>query len=182
MNEPAVPVTIALRIPGTWSHPRELVPRMPAGHRLTGDALILPDGTEVGFGAMPADEQFAGIFRSSCRQPLTDDELTAVDGYRVNVLLSGPGGSMQAARTMMQAGAAVVRAGSAGVFIDNSTVAHGGRQWLAMTDDAGPDALSFAFVAIVGGKTEVWTMGMHVLGLRDVVMKRTDLDAGDFDI
>jgi hypothetical protein len=30
---------------------------------------------------------------------------------------------MDAARTMMQAGAAVVRAGGAGVFIDNSTLA-----------------------------------------------------------
>src|SRR3989440_11003262 len=89
---------------------------------------------------------------------------------------------MQAARTMMQAGAAVVRAGGAGVFIDNSTLAHGGRDWLAMTDDGGPDALSFAFVAIVSGKTEGWTMGMHVLGLRDVVMKRADVDAGGFDI
>ena len=99
MNEPAAPVTIALRIPGQWSHPRELVQRLPAGHRLTGDALILPDGTEVGFGAMAADDQFARIFRSSCRQPPTEDELATVDGYRVNVLLSGPGGSMQAART-----------------------------------------------------------------------------------
>src|SRR2546421_4687315 len=89
---------------------------------------------------------------------------------------------MQAARTMMQAGAAVVRAGGAGVFIDNSTLAHGGRDWLAMTDDGGPDALSFAFVAIVSGKTEVWTMGMHVLGLRDVVMKRADVETGGFDI
>jgi hypothetical protein len=52
-----------------------------------------------------------------------------------------------------------------------------------MTDDGGPDALSFAFVAIVQGRAEVWTMGMHVLGLRDVVMKRADLDADDgFDI
>ena len=25
-------------------------------------------------------------------------------------------------------------------------------------------------------------MGMHVLGLRDVMMKRADIDAGDFDI
>ena len=83
---------------------------------------------------------------------------------------------------MMQAGAALVRAGGAGVFIDNSTLAHGGQHWLEMTDDGGPDALSFAFVAIVRGKTEVWTMGMHVLGLRDVVMKRTDIEAGGFDI
>src|SRR5258708_8561548 len=102
--------------------------RLPAGCRLTGEALILPDATQVEFGAMAADDQFAQIFRSSCRQPATEDELATVDGYTVNVLLSGPGGSMQAARTMMQAGAAVVRAGGAGVFIDNSTLAHGGGQ------------------------------------------------------
>jgi len=51
-----------------------------------------------------------------------------------------------------------------------------------MTEDGGPDALSFAFVAIVRGKADVWTMGMHVLGLRDVLMKRADVEADDFDI
>src|SRR4051812_45560702 len=83
---------------------------------------------------------------------------------------------------MMQAAAAIVTAGGAGVFIDNSALAHGGQQWLRMTDDGGPDALSFAFVAIVQGATDVWTMGMHVLGLCDIVMKRADLEEGDFDI
>ena len=53
---------------------------------------------------------------------------------------------------------------------------------LHMTEDGGPDALSFAFVAIVGGKADVWTMGMHVLGLRDVVMKRQDIEGTGFDI
>jgi len=108
--------------------------------------------------------------------------LAVVDGYTVNVFLSGPGGSMEAARTMMRAGAALVQAGGAGVFIDNSTLAHGGGHWLEMAKDGGPDGLSFAFVAIVQGKTEVYTMGMHVLGLRDVVMKRTDVEEGGFDI
>jgi hypothetical protein len=83
---------------------------------------------------------------------------------------------------MMQAAAALVRAGGAGVFIDNSALAHGGGQWLAMTEDGGPDALSFAFVAIIRGKTEVWTAGLHVLGLRDVVMKPADAVADGFDI
>ncbi len=182
MNEPAAPVEIALRIPGKWSHPGELIQRLAAGCRLTPEALILPDKSEVGFGAMAADGQFAQIFRSSCRQPATEDELATVNGYTVNVLLSGPGGSMQAARTMMQAGAAVVRAGGAGVFIDNSTLAHGGGNWLEMTEDGGPDALSFAFVAIVRGQAEVWTMAMHVLGLRDVLMKRADVEVDGFDI
>jgi len=182
MREPAGPVTIALRVPGQWSHPGELIQRLPAGCRLTGDTLRLPDSTEVGFGAMAADDQFSQIFQASCRQPLTEDELRTVEGYTANVFLSGPGGSMQAARTMMLAGAAMVRAGGAGVFIDNSTVAHGGQAWLDMTEDGGPDALSFAFIAIVRGKADVWTMGMHALGLRDVVMKRADVEVGDFDI
>src|SRR6185295_646017 len=85
-------------------------------------------------------------------------------------------------RTMMQAATAVIRAGGAGVFIDNSGVAHGGRHWLEMTEDGSSDALSFAFVAIIRGKMEVWTLGMHVLGLRDVLMKRADVETGGFDI
>lgn len=181
MNEPADPIRITLRIPGTWADPLELLKRLPEGYRLTPEALVLPDGTQVEFGAMDADGEFAQIFRSSCRQPPTRDEMQAIDNYTVNVFLSGLGGSMDAARTIMQAGAAIVRAGGAGVFIDNSTVAHGGKTWLEMTEDGGPDALSFAYVAIVGGETELWTMGMHVLGLRDVVMKRSDCEEG-FDI
>src|SRR5437870_146425 len=109
MNEPAAPVTVDLRIPGKWSHPRELIERLPAGFRLTPEALILPDATKIDFGAAAADDQFAQIFRSSCRQPPTHDELATVDGYKVNVFLSGPGGSMAAARRMMRAGAAMVR-------------------------------------------------------------------------
>lgn len=182
MNASAHPVTVALRIPGQWSHPRELVQRLPEGYRLTPEALILPDSTSIEFGAAAADGQFAGIFRSSCRRQPTDEELAKVDGYTVNAFLSGPGGSMEAARTMMQAGAALVRAGGAGVFIDNCTLAHGGQDWLAMTEDGDSDALSFAFAAIVRGRTEVWTMGMHVLGLRDIVMKRDDIEKHGFDI
>src|SRR5262249_56453746 len=51
---------------------------------------------------------------------------------------------------------------------------------LDMTEDGRPDALSFAYITIVGGKTDVWTMGMHALGLRDIIMKRADAD--NFDI
>lgn len=174
------PIEIALRIPGAWSNPRELFERLPNGCHSKGDKLVLPDSTEVEFGAMKADSQFAQIFRTSCRQPATDEELAAVDGYKVNVLLCGPGGSLASARKMMQAGAVFVKAGGAGVFIDNCGLAHGGQNWLAMTDDGSPDALSFAFVAIISGRIDVWTMGMHVLGLRDVIMKRKDAD--DFDI
>ncbi len=177
MKEGHENVTTTLRIPGQWAHPLELLERIPDGFRFTPEALVMPDGTEIEFTPVPPDDQFAGIFESSCRRPATDEELERVQGYTVNVILSGPGGSMEAARTMLQAGAAIIRAGGAGVFIDNSALAHTGRTWLELADDGGPDAVSFAFAGIIQGRQEVWTMGMHVMGLPDVVMKRQDADA-----
>src|SRR5262245_6973644 len=97
MNPSADSVKITLRIPGTWSHARELLQALPEDCRLTPEALILPDATEIEFIPMPPDEQFAQIFRSSCRRPATEDELATVDRYSVNVCLSGPGGSPEAA-------------------------------------------------------------------------------------
>lgn len=172
-------VEITLRIPGAWAHPGELVEGLPPGFRLTPDALTLPDGSQLEFIPLSPDDQFAGIFQSSCRRPASPDELATVRRYTVNVCLSGPGGSLDAARRMLAAGAAIVRAGGAGVFLDNSGLAHGGRLWLEMADDAGPDALSFAFVSIVRGAVDVWTMGMHVLGFPEIVMRRADADANE---
>lgn len=177
MNQTNAAITTTLRIPGDWSDPGKLLERIPAGYRLTPEALILPDKTEIEFTPMPPDDQFAHIFESACRRPATAAELQVVKRYTVNVGLTGPGGSMDAARTMLQAGAAIARAGGAGVFIDNSAVAHGGEHWIEMAEDGGPDALSFAFIGIVRGRDEVWTMGMQVPGFPDIVMRRRDLDA-----
>ncbi len=181
MNKTAPSVIVDLRIPGRWSHPRDLVQRLPDSCRVTPQVLILPDGARIELGFSPPDDQFPGIFRSSCRRPPTEKELATADGYTVNVTLSGSGGSMEAARRIMKAAATMVRAGGAGVFIDNSALAHGGELWLEMTEDGGIDALSFAFVGIVQANTDIWTVGMHVLGLRDIVLKRADFERG-FDI
>jgi hypothetical protein len=182
MNEPAPAVRVVFRIPGDWPSPKDMLDRLPAGCRLTADELILPDETRVEIGFLKADSQFAEIFRSSCRNPATAEELDLVDRYVVNITLAGPGGSLEAARAMMRAAAAIIEAGGAGVFIDNSGLAHGGTMWKQMTDDAGPDAVSFAFVSIIRGKADVWTSGMHVMGLCDIVMKRTDIEEGGYDI
>ena len=176
MNETDAVVKTTLRIPGNWRHPRELIARMPAGFRLTSQAVILPDGTEIEFTLLPPDDQFAKIFQSACRHPATVEEMRRVNRYTVSIGLIGPGGSMAAALTTMQAGAAIVRAGGAGVFIDNSALAHGGGNWIKMTEDGGCDAVSFAFVNVVRGRGEMRTMGMHVMGLPDIVMQLSDVD------
>jgi len=181
VRETVPSVVVNLRIPGRWPHPRDLIRRLPPGCQGTPQALILPDGAWVKWGFAPPDNQFPEIFRTACRQPPTKEELAAADDYRINVTLSNSGGSMEAARNIMNAAAAIVRAGGAGVFIDNSCMAHGGGFWLEMAEDGGPGALSYAFVCLVQARTDVWTVGMHVLGFRDIVLRRTDFEQG-FDI
>jgi hypothetical protein len=176
-NEKAVEIT--LRIPGGWNGPAELLERMPEGYRLEPESLFLPDGTEIEFMPMAPDGQFPQIFKSSCRRPARPEELAVVSRYTVNVGLKGPGGSRESAHRMMQAGAAIVHAGGAGVFIDGSALAHGGEDWVAMTEDGGPDAMSFAFASIVRGRQDVYTMGMQAMGFPDIVMSRADADAGE---
>ena len=181
-NEKTSPsVFVDLRIPGMWSRPGDVIERLPDSYRVTPQGLILPDGTQIHIGFFPSDKQFPGIFHSVCRQPPTKKERAIVDGYTIKVTLSGCGGSMEAAHRIMQAAATIIKAGGAGVFIDNSMLAHGGELWLEMTEDGGFDALSFAFVGIIRTNTDIWTAGMHVLGLRDIVVKRTDI-VEDYDV
>lgn len=73
-------------------------------------------------------------------------------------------------------------AAGSSVFIDSSTRAHGGEHWLGMTADGDSDALSCACVPIVRSRTDVWTIGSHVLGLRDVLITRTDIDVEGSEI
>lgn len=150
--------------------------RLPDGYRLTSDGLSLPDGNKIDFSPMPPDGEFPRIFRSSCRRPPRDGELEVLSRYTVNVGLIGPGGSLDAALTMMRAAAAIVRAGGAGVFIDNCALAHGGADWIAMTDDGSADAISFAFAGIVRGRHDVHTMGMHAMGFPDLQLQISDVD------
>ncbi len=176
MDHPTQSSLITLRIPEDWSHPGELVERLPAGFHLTIGSLTLPNGAKIDVVPLPPDDQFASIFQSSCRCPPTEEELAIVARYTVNIGLTGPGGSLESALTMMQAGAAIVRAGGAGVFIDNSALAHGGNGWLELTDDGGPDAISFAFASVVRGRDEVYTMGMHVMGFPNLLMRTREVD------
>ena len=171
-------VTITFRIPGNWAHPGEIIERMPPDYRLTPEALVLPDGQKVECRPVPADDQFVGVFQSACRTNLTEEESDILHAYTANLVLSGPGGTLQQAWTMMEAASAIIQAGGAGVFIDNSALAHSGQAWMEMASSGDTDALSFAYVSVINGRPNIWTMGMHMLGLPDLEM---DQDCGSGD-
>ena len=173
-------IEVTLRIPGTWEHPRELVERLPAGCRLEPEELILPNGARFEFRPLPADEQFPGIFASSCPKLPTETEREQIDSYTVNVCLTGPGGSLDAARELMVAAAALIEAGAAGVFVDNSGIAHGATDWLTLTDDRDGSGVYWAFVTTCRSEDKLYSIGMQILGFRDAIIARTGNEEFDF--
>ncbi len=172
---------IALRVPGRWSDPRELEKSLPGGHRLAWGRLELPDGYGVDVVPQAADGEFPKVFATACSGMPSMHERRRVEQYTVNICLLGPGGSIESARCMLRAGAAVIRAGGVGVFVDNGAKAHTGREWLRLSEEPDDCDLFRAFVSTYRSAGDIWSVGMHALGLRDAVICRSgdeDADQG----
>ncbi len=110
----------------------------------------------------------------------TEDERRRIEDYTVNICVTGPGGSLGAAKGILAAGAAVLAAGGAGVWVDNSGIAHGATDWLTLLDSADDGGMYWAFVSVMRTEDALHSMGMHVLGCRDAIVPRTGDD--EFDL
>ena len=176
---PDAPPEVTLRLPGRWSDPRELADALPEGYRLETNRLHLPDGSSVEANALPPDNEFPKLFIDGCQRSPSEEDLRTIENYQVNFCLTGPGGSYDAAKRMLDAGAAVIRAGGAGVFVDNSGLSHPSEDWLDLADDEQDGGAYWAFVMTVGAEDEMYSSGAHVLGLRDAVVPRTGDDQAD---
>lgn len=168
---------LTLRIPGAWNSVREFADSLPAGFRLDEHRLSGPGGLWVECQQAPADGMFPLVFSQACIRPASEDEQATIADYQMNVILLGPCGGLGPAAAMMDFAAAVVRGGGAGVFIDNSARAHGAGDWLQLVDAAqrrDVEAMLWAFVSIVSGESEIYSIGAHVLGQRDVRLQRGD--------
>lgn len=172
-------VEIALRIPGQWSSLEALAAKLPLGCRLDDRFLHLEDGERFEWNALKADDQFLKVFAEGCTRMPSDRDREVIENYTVNFCLICPGGSVEAARQALRAAAVVLRAGGAGVFVDNGGIAHGSDDWHALTQGADEGGVFWAFVSFIRTKTDMFTMGMHVLGHRDAIMPRTGNDDRD---
>ena len=144
-NPDRVPA-ITLRVPGCWASPRDLDERLRAAG--TGYALSLTDqadgpalvhtatGRRFEFDVAGPDGEIADVFAGG--GGLTEAELAAIADHDVKVFITGPGGSVEAARAAMRAAAALVRAGGLGVLVDNCGATHAARDWLKLADDDQP--------------------------------------------
>jgi hypothetical protein len=163
-------IKIALRIPGTWANEELLAQAIPSDCKLSGNSLVLADGSQVELYVRPRDSQFLDVFKFSSRTDPTGQESERLRNYHLQVCLVGPGGSIQSASAMMRSAIPILKAGGAGVFVDNSALSFGASHWCKMADFCDADALTFGFVNVVRNKQHTYTVGMQVFGKPDLIM------------
>lgn len=162
---------IDLRIPGPWTSPGDLadgLERAGTGYAPTEQGMLVHSNTGASFvlSASEPDNDIADVFAGGGR--ITREEVRAIRAHKVKVHLSTAGGSVEAARAVMEAAAALLRAGGHGVMVDNSGATHAPRDWLDLANDPDdPGGVYWAYVAATADHEEAYSVGMHCLGLRD---------------
>jgi len=178
-------IEVTLRIPGTWQDPDEIARRLPAGFELRENHLVLSDGTQMEIYPRAPDDDFVQVFAGGCRNLPSVEERERIENYVANFCLLAKAGNLADATRIMAAAAAIVRAGGAGVFVDNSGVAHGGRDWLALThpenDETGP-IRAFVNAYRDSKKKQISSVGMHVFGCRDLIIPDSGNERRDSEI
>jgi hypothetical protein len=174
---------LALRIPGRWAGPSAVAAALPDGYVLRHGRLVLPDESSVELRSLPPDEAFPTIFACACRGTLDGRTRRSLEEYTANVCLLGPGGSIDAVRRMLTAGAALLRARGLGVFVDTAVLAHERQDWLDMAASDDVYAALAAFVNVLRKDGELFSLGMHAFGERDATVSVAGTDgeaiAGD---
>jgi hypothetical protein len=95
-------------------------------------------------------------------------ELDVIEAHTQVLYAIAEGGTREAAKGFLRAGAGLLRAGGLGVKVESTGRAHTPEAWMELADDADDGALFEAFVTFVSaGKRTLHTCGMHNLGLPD---------------
>ena len=125
MNQATQSPSITLRIPGDWSHPGELLERLPPGFVWVPRFWLCRTARRSSLTPCRRTINLPGFSSRLAAGPPRVTNRPSVARYSVNIGLTGPGGSLESALIMMQA-ARRSSERAARRSIDNSALAHGG--------------------------------------------------------
>jgi hypothetical protein len=173
-----VPLTV-LAIPGTWPMQGNIIADVVSksdGFLTPGLDRIVNTKTDDVFGldVRGHDPDMASLFSQTGGRgrALSPAEISAVGAHTFVLYVTGPGGTEEAARSFLHAGAGLIKAGGLAVKVMSGGVTHPAEGWLTLAAHEYPEALYHAYVMLAGegdGRT-YYSQGMHNLGLRDAII------------
>jgi len=166
-------------IPGHWSSRVDLLRRISKksdGYAVAGQTLVDTETKEAFTLEVDGhDERLASAFRAAGQHWATEDDLAAISRHTFALYLIGEGGSCDRAASLMAAADALLRAGGYAVKVESTGLAHSADDWHELVEQRHLQSTYRAFVVVVSGR-DVYSCGMHNLGLRDAIVRAEEDD------
>ncbi|HEX6605843.1 MAG TPA: DUF4261 domain-containing protein [Chloroflexia bacterium] len=170
------PPKIVLGIPGLWQTRSDFVEAM----ALNSKGFVFAGRTLLNIASRASWElelrayttRLVEAFTVANRGSIDEPTMRAIAKHTFTAYIVGPGGSLDAARSIMSAAVGVLHAGGLAVKVESAGVAHSSEQWKALTTATDAEALYYAYVTLVGqgDNRTYYSCGMHNLGLRDAII------------
>jgi hypothetical protein len=183
-ENPSAPL-IVLCIPGPWQSQADLVQaiaRGGSGYLFAGQVLMNMETRQTCEPEFQAqDDRMQAAFRAAGPHWVGTPEMQRIADHSAVVYLVADGGVAMTAEALMQAAAAVLEAGGLGVKVESSGVAHAPADWLELCAALHLFSAHRAYVLYVTGP-QVYSCGMHNLGLRDAIVDNDGDTAGAVEL
>ena len=169
-------LSIVLGIPGPWHDIDELVRAIAQSTSdfamRAGRLIRLADDKPFQLELMERDPELRQYYALANRRSLNADDLARIDAHQSTAYLIGPGGTLEGAQDMLQAGSALLQAGGCAVKVETAGIAHSPRDWMAQAErrETHVGALYIAYVALVSKSETVYSCGMHNMGFADALV------------
>jgi hypothetical protein len=165
-----------LGIPGLWSEKTAIlsaIAEQTDGLKFAGK-LLFDTRTNRSF-VVDVYEHDPGLqkaFAVSGRGLIVETELEAIGKHTYTLYVKGPGGTINAALSMMELGVQLLKAGGLAVKVETAGLAHSAQRWQEFAA-RGLDGLCEAYTVLMQEQNTYYSCGMHNFGLNDVLVTDT---------
>ena len=166
---------IILCVPGNWNDKIEIIKLIVDStskeYLFTGNTIIyLPSNTVFQIDVCMADERMKNSFFYAGQGRLSEQELNDIDQHNLVVYIIGKGGNPDNALKIMRIAQIFLNIGGLGVKVETCGKAFNKTQWNNILLEDIPIILYEVFVIFLyTNKNEVYTCGMHNIGMRDII-------------
>ena len=167
-------IRTVIGVPGRWRDRKDILASIvnrSDGYVFAGMAMVKIGANDAfSLEVYDHDPDLRRAFSIAGRGRLRDEDLDAIDSHTFILYLAGEGGSIDAAKKLLHAANALLKAGGLAVKIESAGTAYRGDQWAEFCANDHVTNLLQAYVALVGGKGSYYSCGMHNLGLADAAV------------
>ncbi|WP_299675803.1 hypothetical protein [uncultured Tenacibaculum sp.] len=177
-------IKTVLCIPGNWNSREEIVNSIAKENLnqfIFAGMVLLNLKTNKGFELeiCERDERMKTSFKyAGMINQLSEEYLDEIDQHNFVIYLSGETGNLESAKEIAEAGKAILKSGGTGIKVESAGKAFNKKHWIDLLTNYEESNLYEMFVldAIANKNGNIYSCGMHNLGLKDTIIIGEEFD------